>query len=124
MKYHNKLLLIRYPFLLFVGNYGASSDGLVNRNGELVTRVISTDTLYYVIPFEQVKDAQIRDSRATNAGQGFFQPRREVGTKEMIREVSEARETEKVELEAIVDRLKQQLVALEVQFKDRRTHKP
>ncbi|KAK1627627.1 hypothetical protein QYE76_001942 [Lolium multiflorum] len=94
-------------------NYGASSDGLVNGNGELVTRVISTDTLYYVIPFERVKDAKIRDSRATNAVQGVFQPRREVGTKELIREVSEAREAEKVELEAIVDRLKQQLVALE-----------
>ncbi|KAM0845460.1 hypothetical protein ACQ4PT_056363 [Festuca glaucescens] len=94
-------------------NYGASSDGLVNGNGELVTRVISTDTLYYVRPFEQVKDAKIRDSRATNAVQGVFQPRREVGTKELIREVSEAREAEKVELEAIVDRLKQQLVVLE-----------
>jgi hypothetical protein len=54
-----------------------------------------------------VKDAKIRDSRATNAVQGVFQPRREVGTKELIREVSEAREAEKVELEAIVDRLKQ-----------------
>ncbi|XP_051185273.1 uncharacterized protein [Lolium perenne] len=94
-------------------NDGASSDGLVNGNGELVTRVISTDTLYYVTPFERVKDAKIRDSRATNAVQGVFQPRREVGTKELIREVSEAREAEKAELEAIVDRLKQQLVALE-----------
>jgi hypothetical protein len=97
----------------FVENYGASSDGLANGNGELVTRIISTDTLYYVTPFERVKDAKIRDSRATNAVQGVFQPRREVGTKELIREVSEAREAEKVELEAIVDRLKQQLVALE-----------
>jgi hypothetical protein len=97
----------------FVENYGASSDGLANGNGELVTRIICTDTLYYVTPFERVKDAKIRDSRATNAVQGVFQPRREVGTKELIREVSEAREAEKVELEAIVDRLKQQLVALE-----------
>ena len=68
-----------------------------------------------------MKDAQVRDSRAANAGQVIFQPGREVGTTEMIREASEAREAEKVELETRIDHLKKQVVALEVQLRDRRT---
>ncbi|XP_037436319.1 uncharacterized protein LOC119303304 [Triticum dicoccoides] len=99
----------------------ASYNGLVYGKNEVVKRVISTKTLYYLRPFKRVKDAQVRDSRATNAGQVIFQPGREVGTTEMIREASEAREAEKVELETIIDRLKKQVVALEVQLRGRRT---
>ncbi|KAM3278399.1 hypothetical protein ACQJBY_045954 [Aegilops geniculata] len=101
-------------------NDDASSDGLVYGNNVLVKRVISTKTLYYLRPFERVKDALVRDSRATNAGQVTLQPGREVGTTEMIREASEAREAEKVELETIIDRLKEQVVALEMQLRDMR----
>ncbi|KAM3260559.1 hypothetical protein ACQJBY_051687 [Aegilops geniculata] len=109
---------------VFKGNNDdASSDGLVYGNNALVKRVISTKTLYYLRPFEWVKDAQVRDSRATNAGQEILQPGREVGTPEMIREASEAREAEKVELETIIDCLKEQIVALEMQLRDRTTSK-
>ncbi|XP_037436317.1 uncharacterized protein LOC119303303 [Triticum dicoccoides] len=104
-------------------NDDASCDGLVYGNSEMVKRVISTKTLYYLRPFEWVKDAQVRDSRATNAGQVILQPGREVGTPEMIREASEAREAEKVELETIITRLKEQVVALEMQLRDRTTSK-
>ncbi|KAF7067886.1 hypothetical protein CFC21_073714 [Triticum aestivum] len=107
---------------VFKGNNDdASYNGLAHGNNELGKRVISTKTLYYLRPFERVKDAQVRDSRATNAGQVIFQPGREVGTTEMIREASQAREAEKVELETIIDHLKKQVVALEVQLRDRRT---
>ncbi|KAM3278401.1 hypothetical protein ACQJBY_045956 [Aegilops geniculata] len=106
---------------LLEGNNDASYNGLVYGNNELGKRVISTKTLYYLRPFKRVKDAQVRDSRATNAGQVIFQPGREVGTTEMIREASKAREAEKVELETIIDHLKKQVMALEVQLRDRRT---
>nr|XP_020197482.1 uncharacterized protein LOC109783281 [Aegilops tauschii subsp. strangulata] len=108
---------------VFKGNNDASSSGLVYGNDELVKRVISTKTLYYLRPFDWVKDAQVRDSRATNAGQVILQPGREVGTPEMIREASEAREAEKVELETIIDCLKEEIVALEMQLRDRTTSK-
>ncbi|KAE8771788.1 hypothetical protein D1007_56293 [Hordeum vulgare] len=106
----------------FKGNNDASSNGLVYGNTELVKRAISTKTLYYLRPSMRVKDAQHRDSRATNAGQVIFQPGREVGTMEMIREASEAREAENVELEIIINCLKKQIVTLKVQIRDRRTH--
>uniref|UniRef100_A0A0D9WWG4 Uncharacterized protein n=1 Tax=Leersia perrieri TaxID=77586 RepID=A0A0D9WWG4_9ORYZ len=47
-----------------------------------------------------------RAAKGENADQGGFHPRREVGTKEMIKEASEARQAENVEMESAIARLK------------------
>ncbi|KAL5206628.1 hypothetical protein ABZP36_034837 [Zizania latifolia] len=105
------------------GNDGNSSSILVNGNTELVKRVLSTKMLYYVRPFALVKDPQDTDARGKNADEKGFQPRRELGVEEMVREASEAWRVQKVELETTIDNLKEEIVVLEVQFRDRNPSK-
>ncbi|CAM0943963.1 unnamed protein product [Alopecurus aequalis] len=80
------------------GNNKMSYSNPVDANPELPKRVISTNTLYYLKPFGRVKDAQDGDAAQTNADQGAYLPRREIGTREMIEEASAAREAEKVSI--------------------------
>lgn len=87
------------------------SSNPVDANPELVKRVISTKTLYYLRPFGPVKDAQDRVATGTNTDQGAYLPRREVGTREMIEEASAAREAEKVVLQKVIDSLKEEIAA-------------
>ncbi|KAF6989985.1 hypothetical protein CFC21_007251 [Triticum aestivum] len=93
------------------GNNKMYSSNQVDANPELVKRVISTKTLYYLRPIGPVKDAQERDATGTNTDQGADLPRREVGTREMIEEASAAREAEKVVLQKVIDSLKEEIAA-------------
>ncbi|EMS66319.1 hypothetical protein TRIUR3_20477 [Triticum urartu] len=92
------------------GNNKTYSSNPVDANPELVKRV-STKTLYYLRPIGPVKDAQERDATGTNADQGAYLPRREVGTREMIEEASAAREAEMVVLQKVIDSLKEEIAA-------------
>uniref|UniRef100_A0A453MVE8 Uncharacterized protein n=1 Tax=Aegilops tauschii subsp. strangulata TaxID=200361 RepID=A0A453MVE8_AEGTS len=74
-------------------------------NVEEAEKVVFTRTLYYLRPFEQDKYGQVGSSRR-NSDQEFFQPKREVGTVEMIKQACEAREAEKTELEKTIQCLK------------------
>uniref|UniRef100_A0A0D9Z9M1 Aminotransferase-like plant mobile domain-containing protein n=1 Tax=Oryza glumipatula TaxID=40148 RepID=A0A0D9Z9M1_9ORYZ len=91
------------------GNNGISSDILVNASTELVRTKVSTKTLYYLTKIWLLKNAHERDASDMNRDHGVYQPRREVGTREMIEKSFAAREAQKVELERVIKHLKEQL---------------
>ncbi|KAM0905974.1 hypothetical protein ACQ4PT_016975 [Festuca glaucescens] len=105
------------------GNNKMSSSNLVDANPELPRRVISTNTLYYLKPFGQVKDAKDGDAAGTNRNKGAYLPRREVGTREMIEEASAARETENVVLQKTIDSLKKDIAEAQARLRDRNPSK-
>jgi hypothetical protein len=70
-----------------------------------------------------VKGAQLKKQQPQMHWKGLFQQKLQVGTREMIREMTKARHAEKVELETRIDLLKKQLAVAElgVQLRDKRT---
>uniref|UniRef100_A0A0D9XY92 Aminotransferase-like plant mobile domain-containing protein n=1 Tax=Leersia perrieri TaxID=77586 RepID=A0A0D9XY92_9ORYZ len=96
------------------GNKGDSSSILVNENAEGVKKAVSTKTLYYLRPFALVEDAHDREAKGENADQGGSHPRREVGTKVMIKKACEARQAENIEMESEIARLKREIAELKV----------
>ncbi|CAM0954544.1 unnamed protein product [Alopecurus aequalis] len=85
-----------------------SPSNKVKENTEPEKIVVCTRTLYYLTPFERKKDGEMC-AGGMNLDQGIFQPKREVGTREMIMQASEAREAEKAELEKRIYSLKKQI---------------
>uniref|UniRef100_A0A0E0NX89 Aminotransferase-like plant mobile domain-containing protein n=1 Tax=Oryza rufipogon TaxID=4529 RepID=A0A0E0NX89_ORYRU len=97
-----------------MGSGNNYSSGLAHVNTQLINRVVCTRTLYYLRPFWLSKHVQNKDASDTTTDEGTFQPRREVGTPQMIEEAFAARQAQKVELQKVIDRLKEEIVALEV----------
>ncbi|XP_052148006.1 uncharacterized protein LOC127766881 [Oryza glaberrima] len=97
-----------------MGSGNNYSSGLAHVNTQLINRVVCTRTLYYLRPFWLSKHGQNKDASDTTTDEGTFQPRREVGTPQMIEEAFAARQAQKVELQKVIDRLKEEIVALEV----------
>lgn len=83
-------------YLFLVGNNGISSDILVNASTELVRTKVSTKTLYYLTKIWLLKNAHERDASDMNRDHGVYQPRREVGTREMIEKSFAARKPKRL----------------------------
>jgi hypothetical protein len=74
---------------------------------------VCTETLYYLSRFDRAKEAWDKDANSTCADQNVYMPRRAVGTKEMIKMASTIRHAEIAELQKDIDRLKEEILALE-----------
>uniref|UniRef100_A0A0D9VVR1 Aminotransferase-like plant mobile domain-containing protein n=1 Tax=Leersia perrieri TaxID=77586 RepID=A0A0D9VVR1_9ORYZ len=70
---------------------------------------VSSKTLYYLTTFGLSKNTHERDASDTNRDQEVYEPRREVGTREVIEKSFAAREAQKVELETVIKYLKEQV---------------
>ncbi|XP_034570541.1 uncharacterized protein [Setaria viridis] len=91
----------------------SSSSRLVDEITKLASMEVCTETLYYLSQFDQAKDAWDKDANSTGADQDVYMPRRAVGTMEMIKMASIIRQAEIAELKKNIDRLKEEILALE-----------
>lgn len=80
-------------------------------NAAMASTNISTNTLYYLHSYSRASDAN-GDENGQRTEQGFYQPRREVGTREMIQEAFAARAAEKEVLEEKIRKLKEEIAML------------
>ncbi|RLN16241.1 hypothetical protein C2845_PM02G08850 [Panicum miliaceum] len=81
------------------GNRERSSSRLAPAgNTELGSDEVCTKTLYFLSRSDRSKEAWEKDANSTGADQGFFHPKRAVGTEEMIQKASEIRQAEIAEL--------------------------
>ncbi|RLN42304.1 hypothetical protein C2845_PM01G36710 [Panicum miliaceum] len=80
------------------GNRERSSRRLAQGNTQLGSTEVCTKTHYYVSRSDRSKEAWEKDANSTGADQGFFHPKRAVGTEEMIQKASEIRQAEIAEL--------------------------
>ncbi|CAN6292875.1 unnamed protein product [Urochloa humidicola] len=91
----------------------SSSSRLVDGSTKLAGIEVCTKTIYYLSRFDRTKDAWDKDANNTGADQDFCMPRRAVGTMEMIEMASAIRKAEMAELKKNIDRLKEEILALE-----------
>ena len=89
-------LLLSVVSLLFsfAGNRERSSSRLGQGNIELGSSEVCTKTLYYLRLSDRSKEAWDKDANSTSADNGFYHPKRAVGTEEMIQKASEIRQAE------------------------------
>lgn len=80
-------------------------------NAGMASTNISTNTLYYLHPYSRANDAN-GDENGQRTEQGLYQPRRDVGTREMIQEAFAARAAEKEVLEERIRKLKEEMAML------------
>uniref|UniRef100_A0A0E0KFL7 Uncharacterized protein n=1 Tax=Oryza punctata TaxID=4537 RepID=A0A0E0KFL7_ORYPU len=95
------------------------SSGLADVNTQLEHIIVCTRTLYYLRPFWLSKHDQNKDVSDTTTDEETFQPRREIGTLQMIEEAFAARYPKTLSCKKVIDHLKEEIVALEVQREDR-----
>ncbi|PVH31580.1 hypothetical protein PAHAL_9G182400 [Panicum hallii] len=84
-------------------------DGIIKQVGTKVC----TKTVYYLSRFYRTKDAWDKDANCTGGNPDVNMPRRAVGTMEMIKMASALRMAEIAELKENIDRLKEEILALE-----------
>ena len=72
-----------------------------------------TKTIYYLSRFDWTKDAWDKDANTMGGNQDVKMPRRAVGTMEMIKMASALRKAEIAGLKKNIDRLKEEILALE-----------
>ncbi|RLN18356.1 uncharacterized protein C2845_PM02G08870 [Panicum miliaceum] len=84
-------------------------DGIIKQVGTKVC----TKTVYYLSRFDRTKDAWDKDANCTGGNPDVNMPRRAVGTMEMIKMASALRMAEIAELKKNIDRLKEEILALE-----------
>jgi hypothetical protein len=98
----------------FVGNSERpSSSRLVDGIIKQVGTKVCTKTVYYLSRFYRTKDAWDKDANCTGGNPDVNMPRRAVGTMEMIKMASALRMAEIAELKENIDRLKEEILALE-----------
>ncbi|KAL6637606.1 hypothetical protein ACP70R_025178 [Stipagrostis hirtigluma subsp. patula] len=95
------------------GNSERSSHELAGGNTILASTEVCTKTLYYLSRFDRSKDAWDRDANNMCADQDVYRPKRAVGTMEMIKRASAIRQAEIAELKKSIDKLKEEILALE-----------
>ncbi|CAL4934476.1 unnamed protein product [Urochloa decumbens] len=88
----------------------SSSSMLVDGSSKLAGMEVCTKTLYYLSRFDRTEEAWEKDANNTGAD---YMPRRAVGTMEMIKMASAIRKAEIAELKKNIDRLKEEILALE-----------
>lgn len=91
----------------------SSSSRLFDGITKLAGMEVCTDTLYYLSRFDRTTDARDKDAKNTCEDQDVYMPRRAVGTIEMIKKASVIRRAEIAELKKKIDRLKEEILALE-----------
>ncbi|CAN6304498.1 unnamed protein product [Urochloa humidicola] len=91
----------------------SSSSKLVDGSTKLAGMKVCTKTTYYLSRFDRTKEAWDKDANNTGADQDFCMPRRAVGAMEMIEMASAIRKAEMAELKKNIDRLKEEILALE-----------
>ena len=84
-------------------------DGITKQVG----REVCTKTIYYLSRFDRTKDAWDKDANTMGGNQDVKMPRRAVGTMEMIKMASALRKAEIAGLKKNIDRLKEEILALE-----------
>jgi hypothetical protein len=94
----------------FAGNRERSSSRLSPAgNTELGSDEVCTKTLYFLSRSDRSKEAWEKDANSTGADQGFFHPKRAVGTEEMIQKAAEIRQAEIAELMRNIAKLAQEI---------------
>ena len=88
------LTLCRLSFFFFAGNRERPSSRLAQGNTELDSTEVCIKTLYYLSRSDRSKEAWDEDANSTGADNGFYHPKRAVGTEEMIQKASEIRQAE------------------------------
>jgi len=84
-------------------------DGITKQVG----REVCTKTIYYLSRFDRTKDAWDKDANTMGGNQDVKMPRPPVGTMEMIKMASALRKAEIAGLKKNIDRLKEEILALE-----------
>ncbi|CAL4934477.1 unnamed protein product [Urochloa decumbens] len=93
------------------GNRESSSSRLAEGNTGLGSSIeaVCTNTLYYLSVFDRPKEAWAKEANRTDAGQGYCNPKRAVGTIDMIQKASEMRQAEKAELWKKIQKLAKEI---------------
>ncbi|KAF8682021.1 hypothetical protein HU200_045479 [Digitaria exilis] len=91
----------------------SSSCRLVDGITKLAGMEVCTETLYYLSRFDRTKDAWEKEENSMGEDQDVYMPRRAVGTMEMIEKASLIRKVEIAELKKNIDRLMEEILALE-----------
>jgi len=99
----------------FVGNSERPSSSRQQVDGitDQVGTEVCTKTIYYLSQFDRMKDAWDKDANTMGGNQDVKMPRRAVGTMEMIKMASALRKAEIAGLKKNIDRLKEEILALE-----------
>uniref|UniRef100_A0A0A8YHF6 Uncharacterized protein n=1 Tax=Arundo donax TaxID=35708 RepID=A0A0A8YHF6_ARUDO len=96
---------------------------LVDGCTEPVSGEVCTKTIYYLSLFDRVKGAWDRDANSSGADQDVYQPRRAVGTMEIIKKASEIRQAEIAELKEFTEKQKEEILALEAAEKQKQLNR-